>query len=184
MIRKVEKKFPYEFNKYVNYIELLIQLPEFYPNIWDKCQITFFILDQYSNRLDNHSLEVLKYANDANSISAANAYDNMCASECSSHTYIQVKDLHKNLSHGDKIIIRINEGTNRYFLSAQNIKLYSSHSLKIIYEYYYTVIKFLTNAEVLVYKEDENGKKLVDVLQDDKHFLNECINRLIHNYNY
>ena len=88
----------------------------------------------------------------------------------------------KYILNRDEIEIKISSVPIIYSLidSISNNTILKHRNIKKIYLLYSKILKFETNNALLI-KADNI---LVDVLDDGQYYLNDCINRLIHRYNY
>jgi len=95
----------------------------------------------------------------------------------------KVTDLNSYILIGDRIDVKIKSGNLIYFLfeiSSQTV-IKKSYDISELYEFYN---EYFFESEILLYKRTGNKVKLVDVLDSASHYQNNCINRMIKNYNY
>jgi len=151
-------------------MEFLSELPEFYSDLTNNCQITFILKSLYTYQENN--INSLENSNNLNSIENLNNSETI------------IINLHNHIFNGDKIIVRLTKAPILYYLQGYNLRLYSSYCLKDIYQYYFNIIKNIANEEIFIYACEGSVIKLVDVLDDGKKKLDQCINRLIKKYNY
>lgn len=88
----------------------------------------------------------------------------------------------KYILNRDEIEIKIINVEPIYSLidsSSKNI-IFKSRNIKHLYLYYNTILKSLVKNAILVKSDDS----LIDVLDEPSHYLNACINTLIHRYHY
>jgi hypothetical protein len=109
---------------------------------------------------------------------------------CQNDRILLVNDIEKFIKNNDEILVKIIRPSSYYALiDSKNNFLFSAYHLRDLYNYFYDYIQspLYNNSPqaMLIYEINEyNMGKLIDVLDTPKRHLNECVNRLIHNYNY
>ena len=97
-----------------------------------------------------------------------------------------VDDYNKYIINGDKIELKIVETSPLYFLIdvLSYNKLKTSYCIKDLYKLFITQYQNNVDCEILLVKQFGNTMTLIDVLDTPLRHHNECINRLIHEYNF
>lgn len=98
---------------------------------------------------------------------------------------INIEDWNKYLLNKDNITINLKLNNNVYYTLVDSFdkkELYRSSDILDLYDY----CKNLNEHDyaLFIYKNYKHELKLIDVLENSTFYLNRCINRLIHKYNY
>jgi hypothetical protein len=96
---------------------------------------------------------------------------------------VLVDDLNKYILNNDYIIIHIRKKKPVYFLfdPFERKNIYSSYDISNLYSYH---LKYTLNYEMLLFGIFGVKEKLIDVLDNPQIHYNQCLNRLIHRYNF
>lgn len=97
-----------------------------------------------------------------------------------------VNNLDKYILNGDQIEIVLNLEVPVYMLtdikSGDVIK--SDKNMKTLYKLYYEHLENTMDCELLLIRRYAGKLSLIDVLDSPRRHYNECLNRLIHKYNF
>jgi hypothetical protein len=97
-----------------------------------------------------------------------------------------VKDLYKYILNRDVIEIVLKKQIPTYMLcdviNGERIK--TSTNIKELYKVYNDRLHKTMDCELLLVKQEDDKLTLIDVLDSPKRLYNECLNRLIHKYNF
>ncbi len=95
-----------------------------------------------------------------------------------------IKDWDKYILNNDNITINLTIENKIIFIlfdSYDNTEMIKSTDIEDLYDY---SRKLNQDFPLLIYAKKLNKFKLIDVLENHNYYLNSCINRLIHKYNY